>query len=263
MSSHQISFRDFLCLNNKFLIYNLVIRNLKLRYRKSYIGILWTLLIPAANALIYNLVFKYIMKVDIPNYLVFLLSGLLPWGFFLTSVTNGMETLVANQAVLNKIPINAFTFILAETLTALTNFVLGLPIVILMILFSGVPLNIYQLLVPFLLLLLFLQAYGLSVIFSYLFVYFRDLRHLMGIVLQIWFYLTPILYQQKMIPANYEFVAWLNPLSHIFNMIHLAAGSQEAVNISMFIVPVLWTGFILYLAISVVRRYNQEVVESL
>jgi ABC-type polysaccharide/polyol phosphate export permease len=203
------------------------------------------------------------MKVDIPNYLVFLLAGLLPWGFFYTSLTNGMETLVANQAVLNKIPINAFTFILAETLTSLTNFILGLPIVIIMILFSGVAFNIYQLFIPVLLLLLFLQAYGLSVIFSYMFVYFRDLRHLLGIVLQIWFYLTPILYQQKMIPSDYEFVAWFNPLSQIFNMIHLSIGSIEKVSTMMFVAPVVWTIVILLIAMKVVRRYNQEVVESL
>jgi lipopolysaccharide transport system permease protein len=263
MALSKIGFKDFLCLNKKFLIYNLITRNLKLRYRKSYVGILWTMLIPAANAIVYNVVFEYIMKVQVPNYLLFLLSGLLPWAFFSNSLINGMESLVGNQSVLNKVPIPAYSFTLAETLTAFTNFLLALPVMGVMLFIFDVPFNIYQCFIPVAILLLLLQAYGLSLILAYVFVYFRDLRHLLSIILQIWFYLTPILYSAKMIPAKLEFVNWINPVAPIFHLFHRALGSEGVANDSLYIIPFVWTAVILIVSLLVVRKFNQEVVESL
>jgi ABC-2 type transport system permease protein len=263
MLEGKLSFKDFLCINNKFLIYNLVVRNLKLKYRKSFVGIFWTMLIPAANAVVYGVVFKYIMKVQIPNYLIFLLSGLLPWTFFSTTLINGMESLVANHSVLNKVPISAFTFILAETLTAFTNFILSLPIFFVMFFIYGIDFNFYLALVPFAICLLLMQAYGLSVILAYAFVYFRDLRFLLSIITQIWFYLTPILYSANMIPEKLQLMTMLNPIAVIFHIFHASIGSDGISNPYLYILPIVWTFVILIVAFIVMKRFNEEVVESL
>lgn len=262
MNTSPVRFTDLLCLNRKFLVYNLILRNLKLRYRKSYVGIFWTMLIPAANALVYNVVFRYVMKVDIPNYLIFILFGIVPWSFFATSITNGMESLVANQPVLNKVPIPSFTFVLADTLTAFTNFVLAIPVLSLVIVFSEVPLNSYQLFLPVALILLLLQAYGLSLILAYAFVYLRDLRHLMGILLQILFYLTPVLYKTTMVPEQFQFALFLNPIAPIFQFFHVAIGA-EPFNIKFIIAPFISTIVILVVSFVVCKKFNQQVVESL
>lgn len=221
------------------------------------------MLIPAANALVYNIVFQHIMKIQIPNYLVFLLSGLLPWTFFSTAIINGMESLVGNQAILNKVPIPAYSIVLSDTLTAFTNFVLSLPIMAIVVLLYDIQLNVYQLFIPVAIVLLLLQAYGISLILAYLFVYFRDLRHLMTIFMQIWFYLTPILYSSKMIPERLHFLVWINPVSSIFHYFHVALGMGEMPGVSLFLIPLAWTISILIIALIVVRRFNQEVVESL
>jgi ABC-type polysaccharide/polyol phosphate export permease len=263
MSKGNLNFKNFLCINNKFLIYSLVARNLKIKYRKSFLGILWTMLIPAANALVYGVVFKYIMKVQIPNYLIFLLSGLLPWTFFSTTLINGMESLVANHSVLNKVPISAFTFVLAETLTAFTNFFLSLPIFFVMFFIYGIDFNLYLAIVPFAIFLLLVQAYGLSVILAYAFVYFRDLRFLFSIIIQIWFYLTPILYSAKMIPEKLQPLTWLNPVAVIFHIFHASIGSDGISNPYLYILPIIWTFIIIFIAFLVMKRFNEEVVESL
>lgn len=263
MSSNDLTLRDFLCLNKKFLIYNLVVRNLKLRYRKSYVGVFWTILIPAANALVYSVVFEYIMKVQIPNYLLFLLSGLLPWTFFSTSLINGMESLVANHSVLNKVPIPAFAFILAETLTAFTNFVLSLPVLVILYFIYGIDPSLDLIYVPFSIGLLLIQSYGISVILAYTFVYFRDLRFLLNIVIQIWFYLTPILYSAKMIPAKLEFITLLNPVAVIFHVFHKGIGSEGISSPYYLLIASGWTLVVVLVSYIVMKKNNQKVVESL
>ncbi len=262
-ANYPLSIKTLMCLNRKFLVYNLILRNLKLRYRKSYIGILWTILIPAANAFVYNMVFNYIMRVDIPNYLLFLLSGLLPWTFFSTAITHGTESLITNQQVLNKVPIPPFAFILADNLTNLLNLVLAFPVLLIVALWTGISWNPIQLALPIVLSLLFLQAFGLSIILGYSYVYFRDLRHIIAIFLQIWFYLTPVIYNVKMIPEKMKYIIWLNPVAIIFQYMHAVFTTSEVIDSSQLLIPLVWTSLILVAALIVVRKFNRNIVESL
>jgi len=220
------------------------------------------MLIPAANAIVYNIVFRYVMKVDIPNYLVLILSGLIPWAFFSTALTNGMESLVGNQSVLNKVPIPSYSFTLAEVLTAFTNLILSIPVITVVVLFSQVDFSLLQLFIPLTLVILLIQAYGIGLILAYAFVYFRDLRHLLGIVIQIWFYLTPILYRTTMIPEEYRFVLFLNPVASLFQYIHMALGIEEF-SIQPIFASLVWTIIIMILSLLVLNKLNDDVVESL
>jgi len=227
------------------------------------VGILWTILIPAVNAIVYSIIFEHIMKVQIQNYPLFILAGILPWSFFSSSITNGMECLVANHSVLNKVPIPAFSFILAEVLTAFCNFILSLPTLILLALIYGIDLNIYSLAIPIGVLLLLLQSYGISVILGYTFVFFRDLRFILSIVLQIWFYLTPVLYSAKMIPPNMELLSWLNPVGIVFHLFHESIGFEGVGNKYFYMIPFVWTILLLIVAFFVIKKFNQRIVESL
>lgn len=261
--SKNLTIKSILCIDRKFLIYNLVLRNFKIRYRKSYIGILWTMLIPAANAVVYNIVFNLIMKVQIPNYLLFILSGLLPWSFFSTSIVVGTETLVNNHPVLNKVAIPPYAFVLAEVLTAFFNFILAIPVLLIVAILTGVEFQGSQLALPIAILLLFIQAFSVSLITSYLYVYFRDLKHIIAIVIQLWFYLTPIVYTSNMIPDRFKFFLLLNPTGMIFQFIHYTINSKEVFDYTLTWVPLAWTAVLLLLAASVVKKYNNTIVERL
>src|SRR3954453_19323172 len=87
---------DFFCLGKKFLVYNMVSRNLKIKYRRSVLGVFWTLLSPIAMTVVYYFVFKVILQVRMPHYLVFILSGVLPWTFFSQSLSEGMESIAGS-----------------------------------------------------------------------------------------------------------------------------------------------------------------------
>lgn len=262
--SRVVSLSDLLCLRQRYLILQLVKRNLKIRFRKSYLGLLWTMLIPLATTLVYALVFKHFLKVQIPNYLVFLLSGVLPWNFFYSALITTMECLFANQSVLNKVPLKPYVFVFGEIVTAFFYFFLSLPILLLAMVYEGVPFHWLQLFIPLVLMILCCQVWGLGLLLAYGFVYFRDLRHLMTILFQLWFYLTPILYHREMIPVQWQWISWLNPIAGVFEMMHrLILMPYAGFPLSEFITALFWAIFFLWVAYLVVNRLNHDIVEKL
>lgn len=252
---------DLLCLNRKYLIYNLVRRNTQVRYRKSYLGVFWTVLIPASQALIFSFIFQFVMKVSIENYITFVLAGLIPWAFFSSTVMSSMESLVANHGILNKVPIPPFAFPLAEVLTGLINLAAALPILIFVAFYTGVTWSPLVLLFPALLLILVVQAYAIGLMFSYWYVYFRDLRHLVGIALQMWFYLTPVLYKPDMIPPEVRQFTWLNPVFWLFEGFHSIALGRQEFSWTWLIHGMVWALALLIMARLVSNRLNSSVVE--
>ncbi len=254
---------DMFCPYHKFLLFNLVTRNLKLKYRKSILGMFWTMLAPGLSAVIYFLIFKFVMKVGIPNYLLFLLIGLLPWTFFVTSLNNGLESLVMNQSLLNKIPLPIHSLPLAETATGLINFALSLPVLLIVALVTNATLSFTAVLFPFFMLLLFFQSYAYAILLGIYFVYLRDLRHVLVIIIQVWFYITPIIYEEKMIPAELAFFKFLNPVFFIFSGIHDVIVFNRWPPVETLAVSTGWTFFVFLLSFFVLRKNQRTVVEYL
>src|SRR5262249_37544767 len=149
-------------LHRKFLVYNLVNRNLKIRYRKSFFGMLWTVLIPATQACVFYFVFTQVLKVKTPNYLLMLMSGLVPWTFFIASIMGGLECLVGNHSLLNKVQLPVQALVSAETVTTLVNLIFSLPILVVLLVFSDAPVGMGSLQYPVLLGFLYLMAYSLA-----------------------------------------------------------------------------------------------------
>jgi ABC-type polysaccharide/polyol phosphate export permease len=254
---------DFFCLGKKFLVFNLVGRNLKIKYRRSFFGVLWTLLSPLAMALVYFFVFKVILKVQIPHYLAYILSGILPWTFFAQSLMEGMESLVGNLGLISKVPIPLQIFPYVGTLTNLVTLFLSLPILVGASLLTGVSLGLSVVLLPFYFFLLFLITYSFSICLSLLFVYFRDLRHLMGIIIQIWFYSTPVIYDAHQIPERFRWVLYVNPIGTIFTGLHQVLVRGDWPTSADFSVSLAWGATACVVAMWAQREFGREVVENL
>lgn len=208
---------DFFCIHKKFLIYNLIMRNLKIRYRKSLLGMMWTVLIPAGSAMIFYIVLKHIMRVRQENHFVFILSCQIAWVFFSSAVSIGLEAIVNNFSLLNKVPLPPQSLVLAETLTLLLNLILSLPILLAAMLILDLVPNFAFLQYFILLGVLALLSYSVALLLALAYVYLRDLKHLMTLILQFWFYLTPVLYTEEMIPEPYRWLLKLNPVGKIFS----------------------------------------------
>lgn len=211
---------ELFCLNRRFLIFNLVVRNLKVRYRRSYLGFMWTLAVPTAMAMVYFFIFQKIARIEVPNYSLLLISGIIPWTFMSTSITSGTESLVNNFSLLSKVPIHFTAFPLAETVSGFVNLVLSTPVLFLVCYLTNTSPGSSWLALPVVYACLFIQAYGYSLIAAISYVYLRDVRHLVGIALQIWLYLTPILYAKSLIPPQYHDYFYLNPIFSLFTSMH-------------------------------------------
>lgn len=257
------SLQEFFCFHRKYLIYNLVGRNLKMRYRKSLFGMLWTILIPAGSAAVYYFVFSYILKVNVEHHLLFIICGLIPWTFFSNSVIVGTESLVSHAALLKKVPMPPQSPAFSDTVTGFINLLFSFPVILFMMIISGADFTWALIQVPILLIILFLITYPLSLMLGVIFVYFRDVRHLMTLALQLWFYLTPIMYTTEMIPEKFRIALYLNPISLVFAGISQSIAQGQWLTSLEWGVIFAWTGTVFFLSKFLFEHSRSSIVEML
>lgn len=259
-----IPFYEFFCLNRKYVLLNFLSRNLKLKYRRSAFGYLWTLLIPLAQVGIFFFVYRVILNVQIPNYLSFIISGILPWVFFVSSVTESLDSLVAGHQLLNHAPVPIQIFPAAATITHFINLLPSIPLILLITWFDTQqgPSWSWLLVVP-LSIALFVFTYSLSFLLACLFVYLRDLKYMIAIVVQLWMYITPVLYRENMVPEKFRWVTWVNPLSGFFISLRKAIFEHSLPDPGPLSVFLIWTLGLLLMAEWVRRVSHSRIVEKL
>jgi ABC-type polysaccharide/polyol phosphate export permease len=260
MPLRSVLFNTF-CLGKKFLVFNLVGKNLKRKYRRSYFGFLWTLLAPTAMAVVYYFVFKMVLHVRIPHYVAFVLTGVLPWAFFAGSLSEGMESIVGNWNLASKVPIPVQVFPFSVSVTNVINFGFSIPVLLAASFVSRVELSDSLVLLPLIFFFLFLTTYGLALILSLVFVYLRDLRHILSILLQIWFYGTPVVYSENMIPPQFHWVIYANPVGTVFVALHRVLAEGAWPDQTTLLCSGLWSLGLLALGTLALERLGAEVVE--
>jgi lipopolysaccharide transport system permease protein len=196
------------------LIRNLVFKDLKLKYRGSLFGFLWSLVNPLVMITVYLIAFKYIMAVRSGGFVFLLLLGILAWTFFAASASMGAGGIVDNGGLLKTVqfpravlPISSVLFNLAQYLLTITAF---LPI---MLVFYGMPLRASMLLFPVIVLLQVMMTIGVALALAAGTAFFRDIRHLLEIALMVMFWTTPIIYDYQRIPAAWRWPVLLSPMS--------------------------------------------------
>ncbi len=207
--------------NYRFLLKELIKRDFKVKYKRSYLGIVWSILYPLLMMLVLAVVFTNMFKIKMDgiNFLVYLMSGLLIFNFFSEATNNTLTAIVGNGTLLNKVYIPKYIFPLAKVLFAGLNFLFTLIPFFLVIALSGsdiehtkCSLNIYYLLLPYIFFCTLLFILGVSYILSTVTVFLRDMIYIWGICLTILNYLTPIFYSIKILPENLQEIFKYNPL---------------------------------------------------
>jgi ABC-2 type transport system permease protein len=197
-----------------FLIRLLVIRDITVRYKRSLFGVVWTLLHPILMMAVLTIAFSQIMRIEVENYAVLVLSGLLVWNFISEASTTAMSNMVSSGNLLSRIYLPKAIYPVASLLSSLINMALAfLPLLILMLV-TRTPLRVGILLLPLPILLTCMFTLGISLTLSSIAVYFADLVPLYSVLLRIWFYLTPIVYPLSLFPASLRWLQMLNPLTH-------------------------------------------------
>jgi lipopolysaccharide transport system permease protein len=197
------------------LLRELVARDLKLRYRRSVLGIAWSLLNPLLQLLVLTFVFSFILPLEIENYSLFMFIGLLAWIWLSSSLTAATTSIVDNRSLIRRPGFPAGVLPVVSVTSNLIHFLLSLPVVFLMLLLLGLGIKLTILLLPAIIILQFIFTLSISVFLAVFQVTFRDTHHLVSVFLFLWFYLTPIFYNVALIPEQYRVIYALNPMVHI------------------------------------------------
>lgn len=196
------------------LLRELVRRDLKVKYRRSFLGYVWSLLNPLLMMVIMTIVFSYMFRFNIPNFPLYLICGQTFWTFFNESTNMSMYSVLQNSALIKKVYIPKFIFPISRVLSSFVTMSFSLAAVLIVLIFTRSPLYWTILLCPIPLLLLLLFSTGIGMILSALSVYFRDVTHLYGVLTLAWMYLTPIFYPIEALPEGVAQLVSSNPITH-------------------------------------------------
>lgn len=196
------------------LVYVLTQKEIKVRYKNSVFGYFWSVMHPLAFALMFYLAFKVFMKVRLEDYPLFLITGLFPWQWFSNSVSSSLFVLMDNASLIKKLNFPRELIPLSSVINHSLHFLLSLPVILLFMYFYDKSPSLWFVLYLICLFLpQFMINYGVSLMVSSLHLFFRDLDRLVSILLTLLFYLTPVIYSEDMIPHNYRYILYLNPMS--------------------------------------------------
>ena len=198
----------------RHLLFLMVKRDFITRYRRSMLGILWSMLNPLLTMAVLVIVFSFLFRFDIPNFAVYVLSGQIIFGLFSESTSQAMNSIIANAGVIKKVYVPKYIFPVSRVVSSVVNFVFAFAAFLLVAAVTRAPLHWTIVLVPIPVLYTFLFALGVGMLLSSMAVFFRDLQHLYGVALTAWMFFTPIMYPVSILPERVFHLMHLNPLFH-------------------------------------------------
>ena len=205
----------------RYLIKQLVSRDFKTKYKRSVLGVFWSFLNPLLTMLVQYVVFSTLFKNDIPNFPVYLLTGIVCFSFFSEATTMALTSIVGNASLITKVYVPKYIYPLTRVMSSTVNFALSLIPLFVVLLITQTPIRLSIVLLPFGVLCLFTLSLGIGLLLASAMVFFRDTQFLWGVLSMLWMYATPIFYPESIIPENFMTVYKMNPLYHIIRFIRI------------------------------------------
>lgn len=186
------------------------------KYKGSFLGVLWSFVNPLLMTLVYAIVFPFILRSGPEHYVTYIVIGILPWNFFTTVISQGTFTILGNAGIIKKVYFPREILPISVATSALVNFLISLPIIFLFLLFSGIGFSWYILLLPLVIICQYILSLGIIFITSAINVYIRDAEYIINFFIQMLFYATPILYESSLF-GDKAWILSLNPMTTIIN----------------------------------------------
>jgi ABC-2 type transport system permease protein len=202
----------------KNIIWNIALKELKAKYTGSVLGVWWAIATPILLTGAISFVFTKVIKIDIENFPLFSLAAILPWFFFSVSLSEATSSLLHNAQLLKQFAFPPESLPIASVLSNFINFIFGLIFILPLFIIFKVKIITVLGFLPIVLILHLLFTCGLALLLSCINIFFRDINHLLGIILMFWFWITPIFYSIDMIPKPYAWVCNLNPMAVYITM---------------------------------------------
>ena len=203
--------------NYRELLKTNVKKEIRGRYKNSFLGILWSFLNPLLQLLVYSVIFGALLAGGDETYPIYICVALIPWTYFTTAISQAAFTVIGNADIIKKVYFPREILPISVVTSGAVNFVISTIIILAFVIFSGVGLSWYIVLYPFILLIQYILLLGIGFIVSSVTVYFRDLEHIIGVVLMAAFYATPIVYNIQQLPHALQVLVNLNPMTHLIN----------------------------------------------
>lgn len=201
--------------NYRELLKTNVKKEIRGKYKASFLGVLWSFVNPLLMVLVYALVFPFILRVKEANYVMFLVVGIIPWNFFTTVISQGTTTVISNANIIKKVYFPREILPISVVTSGLINFLISCIIIFAFLIGSGIGLSKYILLLPFIVIIQYIFSLTIVFLTSSINVYIRDAEYIMNFIIMMLFYVTPILYSPSLIPENFKWAINFNPMAHV------------------------------------------------
>ena len=247
-------YREFLKTNVK--------KDIRGKYKGSFLGVLWSFINPLLMALVYAIVFPFILKNSQDNYVTFIVIGILPWTFFTTVISQGTYCIIMNAPIIKKVYFPREILPISVATSGLVNFFIALPIILLFCLFSGLGLSWYILLFPLVALAQYVLLLGIIFITCSINVYVRDLEYIVQFIVNMMFYGTPVLYSSTLFPEKYRWILNMNPMTTLINSYRDIFYYQRFPDFGMLGIVFGCSALLFFIGINVFKKLERRFAEE-
>lgn len=249
--------------NYRQLLKSNVRKEIRGKYKGSFLGVLWSFVNPLLMTLVYAIVFPFILKSTQPHYVTFIVIAILPWTWFTSVISQGTNTIVVNGGIIKKVYFPREILPISIVTSGLINFLISCLIIAIFLIFSGIGFSFYILLLPIIVITQYILQLGLIFITSSIDVYVRDAEYIIAFLVSMIFYGTPILYSSSLFPAKFSWLLKLNPLTTIIESYRDIFYYQKLPNLMSLGIVFLISCLILFLGYQIFKKLEKGFAEEL
>lgn len=247
----------------RYTLWEMSLKQLKARYANSFLGIFATVINPLLIAFIITFVFKNIINTQVHNYQLFILSGILPWLFFSSAVTESAASIINQQNILKQFTFPRQILPLSSVLVNFFNFLIGLIVVLPFFIFSNPKVLVLLPILLFILILYFIFASGIGLFASMINVFYRDFNYLLGSILMFWLWMTPVFYTTDMIPRQFHWIFNINPMTHFVNSYQNILFKSTIPHFKIFVIISIWATITLISGLAFFVHNESKILKKL
>lgn len=248
--------------NYRELLKSNIKKEIRGKYKGSFLGILWSFVNPLLSVLVYALVFPFILKNSPDNYLVYLIVGILPWTFFTTVVNQGTFTILGNAGIIKKVYFPREILPISVVASGLVNFIISCIIILLFLFGTGIGISWHIVFFPLILIIQCILSLGIIFITGAINVYVRDAEYIIVFILNMLFYATPILYDPSTFGGNFQWIFQVNPMAIVINGYRDILFYQQMPNIQSLLILLIGSILLLFVGIMIFRKLEKGFAEE-
>lgn len=249
--------------NYRQLLKSNVRKEIRGKYKGSFLGVLWSFVNPLLTTLVYAIVFPFILKNAQEHYTTFIVIAVLPWSFFTTCIAQGTNCILANGGIIKKVYFPREILPLSIAVSGLINFLISCAIICIFLIFSGIGFSWYLLLLPLIIIIEFILIIGIILITGAIDVYVRDLEYIINFFISMLFYATPVLYSMSMFPKKIQLLLHLNPMTTIIESYRDIFYYQQMPNLLGLFLVLIFSLILMFIGIKVFKKLEKGFAEEL